>query len=198
VRRHLAWPIALPLAAVSALAGHAAGFSVVAPDAHTRAHLLEQTGHGYFAYLPMAVGVGLALALLGFTAAVAKAVRQGPGQRRATAPVWLVVMLPPLAFVLQEHVERYSRHGQMDWTTALENAFVAGLVIQIPFAMLTALVVQMLSRLADGIASLIVSAAPPSGLRRGGPRLAIPIAIDVPRAPILARGYASRPPPPRR
>lgn len=27
------------------------------PIAHERAHLLEQTGHGYYAYIPIAVGV---------------------------------------------------------------------------------------------------------------------------------------------
>jgi hypothetical protein len=192
-RRHLAWPIALPLAALSALAGHAAGYTVVAPDAHERAHLLEQTGHGYFAYMPMAIGVASALAILGFAAAVVAGVRRGrPGH---LAPTWLVALLPPLAFVVQEHFERYSRHGEIVWTTALEHAFVAGLVLQVPFAMLAALIAQLLSGLARRVAALIVSSAAPKPWALVA-ALAFPIAVDLPRAPILARGYASRPPPP--
>jgi hypothetical protein len=190
-RRHLAWPIALPLAALSALAGHAAGYTVVAPDAHERAHLLAQTGHGYFAFMPMAVGVLVALAGLGFAAAVMAALRRGPGR---SVPTWLVALLPPLAFVVQEHFERYSRHGELVWTTALEHAFVAGLVLQLPFAMLAALAAQLLTGLACGIARLIVAWTPPKQ-RAIAAAFRLAFTVDLPRQPILARGYAGRPPP---
>jgi hypothetical protein len=192
MRRHLAWPIALPLAAVSALAGHAAGYRVAVPDAHERAHLLEHTGHGYLAYAPTATGLCLALALLGFIAVVAGAVRRGPAS--SGAPAWLVALLPPLGFVLQEHVERYSRHGEIEWATGLEPAFVAGLTMQLPFALLVAFVAHALARLAERVAALIVGSEPPA-LRFVAASLILPAGIDIPRAATLARGYAGRAPP---
>jgi hypothetical protein len=195
MRRHLAWPIALPLAVLGALAGHAAGYRVAVPDAHERAHLLEQTGHGYFAYIPIVVGVGLALAVLGFAAMVIAAVRHGHRRwRGARTPAWLVALLPPLGFVLQEHVERYTRHGEFEWATALEPAFLVGLAMQLPFALLVALVAYALGRLAECVAGLIAAAAPPR-LRVAVPSLALPARIDLPLAPILARGYSGRAPP---
>jgi hypothetical protein len=191
-RRHLAWPIALPLAALSALAGHAAGYRIAVPDPHERAHLLEHTGHGYLAYAPTATGLCLALAVLGFVAVVAGAVRRGSARRGA--PAWLVALLPPLGFVLQEHVERYSRHSEIDWATVLEPAFVAGLTMQLPFALLVAFVAHSLARLAERVAALIVGSAPPA-LRLAAASLLSPARIDIPRAAALARGYAGRAPP---
>jgi hypothetical protein len=192
MRRHLAWPIALPLAVVSALAGHAAGYRVAIPDAHERAHLLEHTGHSYLAYVPTAIGLCLALAVLGFLAVVAGAMRRGPARRGA--PAWLVALLPPFGFALQEHIERYSRHGEIEWATAVEPAFVAGLTMQLPFAFLVALVAHALGRLAERVAALIVGSAPPQ-LRLAVPSLFSPAAIDLPRAPVLACGHAGRAPP---
>ena len=193
MRRHLAWPIALPLAVLGAMAGHEAGYRVAVPDAHERAHLLEQTGHGYLAYMPIAVGTGLALAVLGFAAMVAATIR--PAHRRRAGPAaWLVAVLPPLVFVLQEYVERYTRHGEIEWATASQPAFLAGLAMQLPFALLAALVAAGLGRLAERVARLIGAGATPR------PRMDVPLLgalapIDLPRAPILARGYAGRAPP---
>jgi hypothetical protein len=194
MRRHLAWPIALPLAVLGVLAGHAVGYRVAVPDAHERAHLLEQTGHGYFAYIPIAVGIGLALAVLGFLGIVAAAARHGRRPRGASAPAWLIALLPPLGFALQEYVEHYTRHSEIVWMTALEPAFVAGLTMQLPFALLVALVAHALGRLAERVATLIAASEAPR-LVLAVPLFVVPAAIDVPRAPTLARGYAGRAPP---
>jgi hypothetical protein len=189
MRRHLAWPIALPLAVLGALAGHEAGYRVAVADAHERAHLLEQTGHGYLAYMPIAVGAGLALAVLGFAATI----RPTHG-RHGSAPAWLVAVLPPLVFVLQEHVERYTRHGEIEWATGSQPAFLVGLAMQIPFALLAALVAAGLGRLAERVAALIGAGATPRP-RLDVPLLGAPAPIDLPLAPVLARGYAGRAPP---
>jgi hypothetical protein len=192
-KRHLAWPVALPLAVLSALAGHSAGYRVVVPDAHERQHLLEQTGHGYLAYAPAAVGVTLALAVLGFAAIVVAAVRQRR-DRHVRTPAWLVALLPPLGFVLQEHVERYGRHGVVEWATAAEPAFLVGLALQFPFALVAALVAHALDRLAERVGALIATrSAPPFAVPL--PSLALPVSPTPPRAPVLARGYAGRAPP---
>ena len=193
MRRQLAWPIALPLAVLGALAGHEAGYRVAVPDAHERAHLLEQTGHGYLAYMPIAVGAGLALAVLGFSAMIVATVRHAR-DRRASAPAWLVAGLPPLVFVLQEYLERYPRHGEIEWATASHPAFLAGLALQLPFALLAALVAAGLGRLAERVAALIGLGAIPRP-RVGVPLLGAPAPIDLPLAPVLARGYAGRAPP---
>jgi hypothetical protein len=192
MRRHLAWPIALPLAVLGALAGHEVGYRVALPDAHERAHLLEQSGHGYLAYMPIAVGAGLALSVLGFASMVVATVRPARG-RRACTPAWLVAVLPPLVFVLQEYLERYAPHGEIEWATALQPVFLAGLAMQLPFALLAALIAAGLGRLAKRVAALIGAGGTPR------PRVDMPLLglapIDLPRAPILARGYAGRAPP---
>jgi hypothetical protein len=193
MKRHLAWPVALPLAVLSALAGHSAGYRVVVPDAHEREHLLEQTGHGYLAYAPAAVGISLAFAIVGFTAMVVAAVRQEGRPMRT--PAWLVALLPPLGFVLQEHIERYGRHGAVEWTTAAEPAFLVGLALQLPFALLAAIVAFALGRLAERVAALIATAGALARPLVGLLTLTVPDSASLAPAPILARGYAGRAPP---
>jgi hypothetical protein len=38
-------------------------------------------------------------------------VRNSGAAHRGRTPAWLLALLPPLAFVLPEHIERYGRDG---------------------------------------------------------------------------------------
>ena len=49
MRRHLAWPIALPLAVIGSLAGHSIGYRAALPAAHERESVLASSGHGWLA-----------------------------------------------------------------------------------------------------------------------------------------------------
>jgi hypothetical protein len=193
MRRHLAWPLAVPLSVIGVLAAHSLSYRLVVPDAHAREHLLASTGHSYLMYAPAIVGISLALIALGFGHAIARELR---GESPATkAPAWLVGFVPLLAFVIQEYVERCLQHGSIEWGVALESTFVVGLALQVPFALVAGLATLVLTRVARGVAA-IISRRPAPRLRKLRPFL-LPVSLDLPRTPLLALGYAGRAPPPR-
>ena len=74
MRRQLAWLIAVPLAVIGTFAGHAVGYLAAVPDAQERAHVLAASGHGYLDYAPLAIGLCLAITVLGFVASLLAAV----------------------------------------------------------------------------------------------------------------------------
>lgn len=193
MRRHLAWPLAVPLSVLGVLAAHWLSFRLVVPDSHAREHLLAATGHGYLMYAPAIVGISLALVALGFGHAI---VREFRGESPATkAPAWLVGLVPLLAFVIQEYVERCLQHGSIEWGVALESTVIVGLALQVPFALVAGLATLVLTRAARGVAA-ILSRRPAPTLRKLRP-FRLPASFDLPRAPMLALGYAGRAPPSR-
>ena len=193
MRRHLAWPLAVPLSVVGVLAAHWLSYRLVVPDSHAREHLLASTGHGYLMYAPAIVGISLALVALGFGHAIVREFRgESPAMK---APAWLVGFVPLLAFVIQEYVERCLQHGSIEWGVALESTFVVGLALQVPFAVIAGLATLVLTRVARGVAT-ILSRRPTPRPRNLHP-FRLPASFDLPRAPMLALGYAGRAPPPR-
>jgi hypothetical protein len=148
VGERLAWTLVAPLLALATLAGHQAGYRLALRDPQARADALAHDGHGYFAYLPIATGALVAIAVL----AVAWRSR---GRAQGTLPVWAAAVLPPLGFILQEQVERLFHahaHGGSHLPFA-EPAFFAGLALQLPFAVLALLLARKLQGLADAIAA---------------------------------------------
>jgi hypothetical protein len=193
MRRHLAWPVAVPISVLGVLAAHWLSYRLVVPDPHARGHLLAATGHGYLSYAPLIVGVSLALVVLGFGSAIVREFRgRSPG---ATAPAWLVALAPPLAFVVQEYLERYSQHGWVEWGVAFEPTFIVGLALQLPFAVAAGLVTVVLTRAARGLAAILTRR--PAPRLRAVQRFERPDRPDLPRTPTLALGYAGRAPPSR-
>jgi apolipoprotein N-acyltransferase len=120
-------------------AAHALDYRLVVPDPTGRGTLLAATGHGYQDWLPLAFAVLVALALVALARA-APALRA----RAASAPLWPFLLLPPLTFVLQEHLERWIATGRFPWHAAFEPTFVPGVVLQLPFGV-TAYVVARLT-----------------------------------------------------
>ena len=192
MRRWLAWPISVPLAVIGTLAGHSAGYRVAVPDAHERAHVLASSGHGYLAYAPLVIAVCVAAAALGFIATVLAGVR-GDDRAAGTRRLALIAALAPVAFVLQELIERYAHDGRMHWELLVSTPFLIGLATQLPFALLAAAIGYALALTAQRIAALVVARA-----RR--PRQVARVflfwpPVDLPRRPVLARGYTGRGPP---
>ena len=70
MRRHLAWPLALPLAVIGSLAGHSIGYRAALPAAHERDSVLASSGHGWLQYAPLIVGLCSVVVVLAFAAAV--------------------------------------------------------------------------------------------------------------------------------
>ena len=193
MRRWLVWPIAVPLAVVGTLAGHSVGYRVAVPDAHERAHVLASSGHGYLAYAPLLIALCVALVAVGVVAMVLAAVR-GSDTSGGTRQIKLVAAFAPVAFALQEVLERYAHDGRLHWELVVSAPFVFGLATQVPFALLAAAIAFALATAAHRVAEAIRT-----GRRPRARSIAITfvswLSVDLPREPVLARGYAGRGPP---
>ena len=92
-------------------------------------------------------------------------------------PAWPFAVLPPLAFALQEHLERLLHAGAVPWTAVLEPTFLPGFLLQLPFALLAFAVARALLGAAVLLARLLrARSAPacrlaPGPTRRAGNRL---------------------------
>jgi hypothetical protein len=189
MRHRLTWLSTAPLMLGGLLAGHALGYRLAFSDPHARADALGHSGHSYFAYLPFALTVCVAVLLAGLALQAVSAFRGEP-RRPATSPV--IVLLPPVAFVTQEVTERFLHTGQIPWTVVLQPAFLIGLALQLPFALAALVLAWALESAARAVG--IALAFPPH------PTLQVQIPVPVrvaatPRIAGLARGYGERAPP---
>jgi len=189
MRQRLTWLSIAPLMFGGLLAGHLLGYRLAFSDPHARADALAQSGHSYFRFVPLALAVSLGVLLAGL-AFQALAGFRGQPRRAATSP--LIVLLPPLAFLTQEILERIAHSGQVPWTLPLQPAFLFGLALQLPFALAALLIAWVLDSAARAIGRAL-SAAPALVF----PTLLLqPIRVAAaPRPSGLARGYGERAPP---
>src|SRR5438093_82411 len=168
MRRRLAWASTAPLMVAGLFAGHALGYRLAIPDAHARAHALANSGHSYFGYVPLTLTVCLGI-LIAALALRALAAFRGEPSRPAASPA--MILLPPLAFVLQEYVERIVYTGRVSWTVAFEPSFLLGLACQLPFALAALLIGWALDAAAHAVGRALGSGLP-SGL--------VPVFVPVP------------------
>jgi hypothetical protein len=174
------WVLSLPLAVAGWLAAHCLAYTLVAPHEH----------HGGLAAAPILIACAVTVLL---------AVAIHDGLRRAAPahmPTWPVVLLPPLGFAVQEHVERLIELNELPLGTVLEPVFLVGMALQLPVALL----VLALARgvLAIGYAlgrELGVARVPRPHSCAAAPPLPVPSAPELVRPPVLATGYGGRAPP---
>lgn len=190
MRRHLAWVSIAPLMVGGLLAGHSLAYRLATPDAHARADALAHSGHGYLGYAPLALAVcfGLLLAAL-----LLRALAGYRGEPRRPAASRAFILLPPLAFVVQEQMERLAYSGDMPWTAALQPTFLLGLALQLPFALAALLLAWALDTVAHTVGQALAGAR----FRPVGSAF-VPVPVFVtasPRPAGLARGYGERAPP---
>jgi hypothetical protein len=184
--------LAVPLMLSGSLLGHELGYRFAMPDGAARAHALAADGHAYFAYLPLAVSIACALCLYGFVLLALRA----RGGRSSSMPPGLIALLPPVAFVTQEHLERLVHEGGIPWSAALDPAFALGLLLQAPFALAALAFARALARLGEWIGHTLgakprpsVARLPPTLRERSG-FIGVPLAA-------LASGSSERGPPSR-
>lgn len=185
--RFSAWSVGLLLALAGSQGAHALTYAAVTPDPHRRAVALDATGHAYFAYFPFAFGLLGAMAVLGLLARLAAT------EWRAVALRWPIAFLPPLAFAVQEHLERLSHNGTFPWHAVLDPTFAPGLLLQLPLGVIAYLVARALLRGADCAAELLRTSPP-----RAAARAVVPLApVAIERAPdaVTARRRTTRGPP---
>jgi hypothetical protein len=183
----LAWLLSLGLAAAGGLAAHGLAYRIAEPDAERRHHLLESTGHGYLD--PTLIGsLCVALTVLAFAGCVLAGIR-----RTAKPPLWLFALAPPVGFALQEHAERMLHEGAFSAGTVLEPTFLAGLLLQLPFAIVALLLARALLVAAVVLAREL--GAPPRFSPAPDASLAIPTGHWIPAAPTLVGARGQRAPP---
>ena len=149
--------------------------------------MLAETGHAYFRaadLLTLCLTItlaGLALSVIGGHAGRAP----GPGT---------LALLPPVGFVVQEHIERLATSGAFPAHLVAEPRFLLGLLLQIPFALAALVCARVLVAFARGLArrlggterpKLVSAELPPPPLTNG----------HRPRLSALARGPGERGPP---
>jgi hypothetical protein len=192
MRRSLAWLVAVPLMLAGSEAAHALAYRFAYPDLHVRVQALLVTGHGYLRWLPLALGVAAAVVALSLLVTAVDAAR---GRAPRGLPAWAFALLPPMAFVVQEHLERLLHTGVFPWHEAGTPTFVPGLALQIPFALLAYAIARLLLRTAERAGRVVARVAPPR------PRL-MPIVLaapaaepPLPRVALISSGLAKRGPP---
>jgi hypothetical protein len=190
----VAWALSVPLMLGGTEAAHWLAYRLVYPDGWERSQVLAQTGHGYFSLLPLLGGIGGALLVSGLFLHGRAVAAGGAGRVREVRLVQFAA-LPPLAFALQEHLERLIHDGTIVGV-ALEPTFMLGLLLQLPFAVTAYLLARFLLRVADRVARVL-------GGRVGRRRRTLPsmpcsrfsLNFAPVRIPALAGGHAERGPP---
>jgi hypothetical protein len=158
------WLVSLPFMAAGCLAAHSLAYHLVTA---------REERHGYLAYAPLIVGLLGAIAVVG-------AVRRG----RALSPL-ACALLPPLAFVVQEHAERLE-------LVVTEPAFLFGLALQLPFALAALVAARAFLGAAERVFEAFARRSRPA---RIPPAATAPAVADVLRLTLLAGPRTSRAPP---
>jgi hypothetical protein len=191
-RRRAAWLLSLGLMAAGGFLAHTLAYWLVAPDHEARERLLEKSGHMYMEHWRVCLAICMSVAMLGLAAAFAGRLRGG---RSSGFPLSIFALVPPAGFVVQEHVERLVFEGSFPYAAALEPTFLAGILVQIPVALLVYAFTRGLLALGDALVDALGT--------RGRPRLAPTDLSWLPdEAPLLptlfpvALGHGPRAPPP--
>lgn len=188
--RSIAWPLLVPLLVFGLAAGHDLAYRLTVPGEHARRHELALAGHGYLAYLPLVLGICFALLAVAFGVRVFALVRR---RTLRTTPAGLFAALPPLAFALQEHLERFVQLGRFPTELVTDPTFLVGLLLQVPFALAALVLARACDSLARGLAAALVGVRPSPGFAPFVARFAT--ACSRPRLHPLALAYSERGPP---
>ena len=200
MRRRLPWLVALPLMAAGSLAAHALSSLFAGARAESTVSteggmhdLADRSNTGFAAHSVLPLGIVLALA--GATG-VSWLIPRLRGRPRQGATPSLFFTLPPLAFSLQELIERLLHAEAAPFQAALEPRFLIGLALQVPLGLAALLAARLLLRVVRRIADALTRTRSVTAVRR---TLTVrpPIACELPRIPALALGYSQRGPPPR-
>ena len=192
--RRVAWVIAAPLAVGSWLGAHCLAYLLVSPDAEHHVGVHAEHGHAWLGYTPAIFVWGLALVAAGVVLCVGEGLR---GRLPAPPPVRLFALLPPIAFTIQEHLERLLGSGAVPYDLVAEPTFVLGLALQLPFSLAALLLTRALYALGLGLGRVL---ARQLALRRPL-RYAPPALLQLPASAILftpsvlASGHGARAPP---
>lgn len=189
--RLIAWLVTLPLAVAGTQFAHSLAYRLTTTADSERALELSATGHGYAGYIPLALAIGAVLVAFALIAEVLQFAGTSPRSMEPRA--WHFAVVAPAVFATQEHLERLIHDGAFPWTTGLGASFIAGLLLQLPFALVAYVLARVLLDAARSLGELLAGRKR-TRLRPDAARWPVS-AIIAPRLPALARGYGSRGPP---
>ncbi len=185
------WLVAIPLMLAGSQVAHVFAYRLVYPVARVRLHELLVTGHGYLGLWPVLLGLAGGLELAALASIAIGSFRR---RRYTPAPPWAFAVMPPLAFVFQEFLERWLSGSPFPWWMVQQPTFRVGLLLQLPFGLVAYVVARLLLRAADRVGA---------ALRRrgdwapqpGSPPTWCPFDLTAVRVAVLADGHAGRAPP---
>jgi hypothetical protein len=170
---------------------HVMAYRLVYPEMRLRLHALLVTGHSYMTLWPKLLAMGGALELAALVSIVVGTLRR---RRYMPVPPWAFALTPPLAFVLQELLERWFAGASFPWWMVLQPTFRVGLLLQLPFALLAYVLARLLLRVADRVGKALRRESRRPRPQSLSPRWC-PVAVRPPRIAALADGHAGRAPP---
>jgi hypothetical protein len=159
MHRGLAWLLALPAMTAGSLGAHELAYRAAEPDPAARAGTLAASGHEYLPALPFVLGAAAAFLLAGLALVARRALA---GAEPVRPPAWPIALVPLAGFAAQEHFERLAAGAPLDVIT--EPAFLAGLGLQVPLALLALAAARWVGRAVETAARHLAAARP--GLRR--------------------------------
>jgi hypothetical protein len=136
--------------------------------------------------------------LLGFTLAlIVVSLARRLLARRGGPSSAIFFVLPPLAFLFAELLERSFGAESFPFQPSLEPRLLLGFALQVPFGLVAFFVARFLLRAIELVAARLAQVRP--GLRlRANADWFLPVSLVLPRIPVLALGYQERGPPQHR
>jgi hypothetical protein len=187
MRRSLAWAVAVPMMLCGTWAAHAVDYRMAVPNPEARATLLAATGHGYDEWLSLVLAISIACLLI---ALVRSADDLRAGSTRPSA--WPFLLLPPLTFAAQEHLERLFHDGSFPWHAAAEPTFARGVALTVPFGFVAFVAARLILRVARAVACAL---APARAVLLGLRPPALPRAAAPARVRVASSAHPTRGPP---
>ncbi len=184
-----AWLVTLPIALIGLEIAHAiANAAFGSPAAEGEVFASPASGAQL---VPMLLALALALIVVGL---VARTAGWWWSPRRARSLALPFACLAPTGFVLLELVEGLLHEGAVSWGSMLEPTFLAGLALQLPFALAGYCAARCMLRLSDRARALLVRRRP---VWHAAPPRARSLRSNADRATAEHRGslYSGRAPP---
>lgn len=144
--------LSLPIALAGMFAAHQLGYVLAAPAADARSALMLRDGHEYFSSLIYFGMAATTVLLAGMFMLLRRYLSSG---ERATLDSRLFLLVCPLIFIVQENAERAGVGELANPAMWIEPAFVAGLLLQVPFALVAWFSARMLLRVVLHVAQRI-------------------------------------------
>ncbi len=194
IRRTAAWVIALPLVVASWLGAHCLAYWLVSPGAEQHMGMHAEQGHAWLGYTPAIALWGLTLVVAGLVLCVGEGLR---GRRPSRPPLRLFALLPPVAFAVQEHLERLVGSGSIPYDLVVEPTFLLGLALQLPFALAALLFTRALYAVGFGLGRVLVRKLALHRQLRCAPHslLRLPASATLVSPSVVALGHGQRAPP---